>query len=56
MRIDAAARGGHWRGKPLAEKAALALGMLGLALTGPPLITGPVVFVAMTAIALAGAR
>lgn len=56
MRIDAAARGGHWRGRPLAEKATLALGMLALALAGPPLVTGPAVFVTMSVIAVAGAR
>jgi cobalt/nickel transport system permease protein len=54
--IDRAAHLNRWRGKPLAEKVLLALGMLALALILPPGRGATLVAVAMTAAALLFAR
>lgn len=54
--VDSVSHTNRWRGKPLAEKAALAFGMLLLALVLPPLPNALVVAAIMAAAALLGAR
>ena len=54
--VDSVSHTNRWRGKPLAEKAALAFGMLLLALVLPPFPGGIVVAAVMAAAALIGAR
>ncbi len=53
---DRAANLNRWRRKSLIEKAALALGMLALALLLPPFPAAPVIAAIMTGAALIGAR
>ncbi len=53
---DRAANLNRWRRKSLVEKAALALGMLALALLLPPFPAAPVIAAIMTGAALIGAR
>ncbi len=54
--VDRAAHLSRWRHRSLTEKAALALGMLGLALILPPGPGAPMVAAVMIIAALAGAR
>lgn len=54
--VDRVSHTNRWRRKPLAEKAALAFGMLLLAIVLPPWPAAPAVAVLMTLAALVGAR
>jgi cobalt/nickel transport system permease protein len=56
LAIDRLAQTGRWRARPLAEKALLALGLLGLAIALPPLPGALLVLASAWALALAGAR
>jgi cobalt/nickel transport system permease protein len=54
--LDRVAQTNRWRGRSLAEKLTLSLGLLAVDLSQPPLVTAPVILAALSILALGAAR